>query len=842
MSSDDFSYNNNLLKMSHEEFVESTETSVRLRNCIAKAFSDGNCPFLTIEEYLKAGNSISKMLRLPNFGRKTAHELDSFIRNVTRDFTLNESMSLTDSQFDNIDESDFLWKGEKLDDKCLEQNLYELIEDYSTSVRLKNCFERFYNDENFPCRTIKDFLVGGNEVINKLLRYEHFGRKSAKELEKLVESFICKRGNDSQEDSSYKGLTELIYELCEQLKPIENEVLSYRYGFDNAETRTLEEIANQIGVTRERIRQIEAKGFRKLNLKSNRNQLLNVLAHNKIKIFDSLADGHGVVWKRGMSKLPGEYRLAFDITHGSFSNWIESIAVEFSAGWLRSDLMTPEFVALQIEIRDALPLLQLPAPLALLVKMLDEDVKYVKLCVSLLDEVRLFDGLIFPKHLRLGRRKQRQARLYDILQSSDYLQLDRLVDKHNELFPNVQCSTRDAQIVMSDAPQLFITLNDYGWAALGLKTPIKLLEDNNFLEMANSADNEELESDEEVSGKMVSAIKSILEVHGPLHFVPLRELFIETFGDIYASTSFGPVLITYKDFVRLAPGIYGLKSHLCLEVSLKYKELLFTETDCSLYVLARWAGEPMYTYPWWNPTMEYEMCKWSQRENNGSLFSSLLAVAEPNNWLVKDDELLHWLELKRRNAHYSFQFPHKHSLAACLPTLRDLYAVMVVADNQCSMNWIRINRILGHRMNDQYAATYLAVLISLGALESTDHWQMQHLPGKRLSELIKELSIQLCKQSDINWSSDLGNSYLQDIDHATSYSTLGWVEIDELRTLLDSYTCCNLSSQKFVPTINEYEPTYCSLEHILNEKMQIDKHERFADLIDELMSDGYSGE
>jgi RNA polymerase sigma factor (sigma-70 family) len=44
----------------------------------------------------------------------------------------------------------------------------------------------------------------------------------------------------------------------------ERRVLELRYGFDEGRTRTLEEVARVFGVTRERIRQIEVRGFRKL--------------------------------------------------------------------------------------------------------------------------------------------------------------------------------------------------------------------------------------------------------------------------------------------------------------------------------------------------------------------------------------------------------------------------------------------------------------------------------------------------------------------------------------------------------------------------------------------------
>lgn len=55
-----------------------------------------------------------------------------------------------------------------------------------------------------------------------------------------------------------------IDKAMESLTDREKGVLRLRYGFDNHQTRTLEEIGHVYGVTRERIRQIEAKALRKL--------------------------------------------------------------------------------------------------------------------------------------------------------------------------------------------------------------------------------------------------------------------------------------------------------------------------------------------------------------------------------------------------------------------------------------------------------------------------------------------------------------------------------------------------------------------------------------------------
>jgi len=59
-------------------------------------------------------------------------------------------------------------------------------------------------------------------------------------------------------------LREDIKEVIALLSPRERDVLRLRFGLDDGHQRTLEEVAELFGVTRERIRQIEAKVLRKL--------------------------------------------------------------------------------------------------------------------------------------------------------------------------------------------------------------------------------------------------------------------------------------------------------------------------------------------------------------------------------------------------------------------------------------------------------------------------------------------------------------------------------------------------------------------------------------------------
>ncbi|MBQ8407135.1 MAG: RNA polymerase sigma factor RpoD [Clostridia bacterium] len=116
------------------------------------------------------------------------------------------------------------------------------------------------------------------------------------EIQKIAQDPVSLEAPIGEEDDSHLGdfiedpkaatpsdsaefgmLKELLLSVLDTLTPREEKVLRLRYGIDDGKPRTLEEVGKEFNVTRERIRQIEAKALRKLRHPSRSKRLKDFL-------------------------------------------------------------------------------------------------------------------------------------------------------------------------------------------------------------------------------------------------------------------------------------------------------------------------------------------------------------------------------------------------------------------------------------------------------------------------------------------------------------------------------------------------------------------------------------
>jgi len=115
------------------------------------------------------------------------------------------------------------------------------------------------------------------------------------------------------EAAAFTLLKEQLIEVLDTLTEREEKVLRLRFGLDDGRARTLEEVGKEFNVTRERIRQIEAKALRKLRHPSRSKKLKDYLIDSKVPREKRdglilLADGNQVVWIVGM-RISEDYKV-----------------------------------------------------------------------------------------------------------------------------------------------------------------------------------------------------------------------------------------------------------------------------------------------------------------------------------------------------------------------------------------------------------------------------------------------------------------------------------------------------------------------------------------------------
>ena len=116
------------------------------------------------------------------------------------------------------------------------------------------------------------------------------------------------------------------------------------------------------------------------------------------------------------------------------------------------------------------------------------------------------------------------------------------------------------------------------------------------------------------------------------------------------------------------------------------------------------------------------------------------------------------------------------------------------------MNWIRVNRTAGYYLFDQHSVTHLAIMIAVGALKPTDHWQNPHQIGPQAEYIFKKLMDAFQIDSTSDWNSDVGlelRRHLLDLDGDPD---LGWVNIEDLALLSKT-----LAGELLIPSVDDTE-------------------------------------
>ena len=131
--------------------------------------------------------------------------------------------------------------------------------------------EEIAEEMNMPVDKVREILKIAQEPVS-------LETPIGEEEDSHLGDFLAdEAASEPSEAASFTLLKEQLVDVLSTLTPREEKVLKLRFGIEDGRTRTLEEVGKEFNVTRERIRQIEAKALRKLRHPSRSKKLKDFL-------------------------------------------------------------------------------------------------------------------------------------------------------------------------------------------------------------------------------------------------------------------------------------------------------------------------------------------------------------------------------------------------------------------------------------------------------------------------------------------------------------------------------------------------------------------------------------
>ena len=156
-----------------------------------------------------------------------------------------------------------------------------MVETINKLTRVSRLLTQKYGREPSPAEIAKEMNISEERVreIQKIAQdpvslETPIGEEEDSHLGDFIEDETTVTPSDSVSTTMLK---ETLLSVLNSLTPREEKVLRLRYGVDDGRPRTLEEVGKEFNVTRERIRQIEAKALRKLRHPSRSKHLKDFL-------------------------------------------------------------------------------------------------------------------------------------------------------------------------------------------------------------------------------------------------------------------------------------------------------------------------------------------------------------------------------------------------------------------------------------------------------------------------------------------------------------------------------------------------------------------------------------
>ncbi len=681
-------------------------------------------------------------------------------------------------------------------------NILEAAELLGGSTRLVNGLRSVEGRNLFPLPTVADYLNSGSAAEEMLLSVPNIGTGSVRELWRLLSAphspqqilgtqahrneLAPKAQAPSIAPADHVPLQAWIpnnpNDALEQLKAKERDVLTRRFGIGERSEETLAEIGASMGVTRERIRQLEEIALLTLR-KRYGGTFRAFLDHHASSIWKRLsADSMGAAANHlaiEHCKLSPMERLATAVLRIPITNVLSTVARPVENGWILVDISE---AALE-EARAELVRLETSAVLPTCIEAIALlDRRALNAAVELAPNLVRFNGYLLRKPLNVRMRRTTRTHLLLREYPGEALSIRHLLAIYRARHTDDPCSSRDLVHVMGESRHLFLNLYEEGWMAIGAPPLIvSRVSESASCPIYDCSEQEPSQAPQSTAPTIAGVLRQILRQHGPLGFDELRHAFIQQTYGSYSPGSVGPVLIANADFVRLAPGTYGLEEQLSDRSMLsRGRALLCDERQLHIYCLARKAHEPFNLYALWGAETEKMWAEWALLEGHTEALSALLSIADIGAWPGSPTERNRWMSRKNMSGAFHLFSQNPLGLTERIPTYIDVLRVAVAARRKGGISWISANRVRGLRIDDRHAHSVLAFLVWLGVIRAATHWQDWHEYEPSSSSLVSDVLDTYQRSGGLTWPSHV---YRREVE-ASSPTSIGWLSKYDLPELV----------------------------------------------------------
>ncbi len=793
--------------------VHGHDASVRLRNCIDANPSVGG---LTLGEFLSNPDETRRLLLgLRNLGRKTADELAAMAAAAAAESGVGPPTPVLEPRA-----------------RLAFRSLVNLLSTVNfpvdllaieMSVRLRNCLKSIVeaqrqgrNGDAAPCN-LGAVVAGWPDYRMLLVKQANVGRTTVAELESLIEKIVSRRlgllcvpgagttvtigvlseerldetfhqalidaadGTEGDAPSDLAAMLhgvdrklqlsprEHIQETIAELPGKERDTVTRRYGLDGGEPQTLEQIASRVHVTRERVRQVEAKALGRLRVGPNRLAFERILLAEGEAVWHMLSAGSDLIMPADVQDrrqgISAHFFLAIEVCHGRLIDWVNTQAQIALGGWLRNEADPKDIKDSVARTATWTRTAPSPVPLAAASRAAGVTEKNFGTAARVRPEIRLFEDYVCLGHF--GSQARRTCRLHRLSVASGGTQpfdICTLRDTYAAAYPDDAVSPRVIYLQLLRAPHLFFRLFDSIWICVEPGPDLIGVASGDMpfqrMPMLKGSDFE-LDS-------IGAWLRDTLAKNGPSRSVDLREKAESIFSHGISQSSVGAALQSNPDFVRVAPGVYGLHSGVAtwLEPGSVHPTLL-SDTQCRYYSMSRKTGDPVGIYPGWSRTLEMGLCRWASSNASDEAYRSLLAVVEPSGWPVDPVEADTWQARKRSYGSYRLATLTAPE-AMHLPSAASFLSSAIWLAMTGSIAWTTVNRTAQRRIDSQKAASTLALLVRFGMASLTRHWQDRHQALPRAAVAVSAMLADLSRNGTLSW--DKGHLHALRAESPTSLS------------------------------------------------------------------------